>query len=128
MFLKMDQGSVSNVVSNLITRRDMVVESGKHGLTTATEQIFQNAQSLVPVSTGALVSSGNVSYEETSDSISATISYGDKTINPETAVTTDSYAEIKHEDPDGGKWLENAMFNGEELFMSQIANAISSKF
>lgn len=127
MVLRVDQASIDNVVSNLITRRDMAVEGGKYGLTAAAEQIFQNAQASVPVSTGALASSGNVSYEETADSITAIISYGDKTINPETDIATESYAELKHEDPDGGKWLEKAMLGGEELFTSKIVTAISSK-
>jgi hypothetical protein len=125
--LTIDQASVSRMVSNLTDKKNAVTESGKHGLASAAEQIFQDSQAHVPVGTGALLSSGKVTYKNTTHTVTATISYGDDTRNPNTNKPTSLYAVSRHESPNGGKWLENAILGGSEMFIETLSTEISSK-
>lgn len=125
--LTLDQASVARVVSKMTDKKNAVIESGKQGLATAAEQIFQDSQAHVPIGTGALLNSGKVTYRNTTHTATATISYGDGSRNPNTNKPTSLYAVARHESPNGGKWLENAILGGSEMFIETLSTEISSK-
>lgn len=126
--IRVDPASVNNVVSNMTQRSNNVVESGKCGLSAAADIIFQDAQAKIPRKTGALANSGKITYRHTKYTSTAVISYGDDTCNPQTNQPTKSYAVERHESPREGKWLENAILGGAEVFLSQLTREISNNF
>lgn len=126
--LFLESSSVANVNNNLSSKRANIISGGKRGLAETAEMVFQSAQAVIPRGTGALASSGKITYESTSNTATATISYGDNTINPKTGKATSTYAVARHESPHGGKWLENAILGGGELFVSNVATKISNSF
>ena len=120
--------SVNEVVTNLTRKKDNILDAGHRGLSEAAEELFTQAQSKVPRKTGALASSGKVTYKSTSKEEQAIISYGDATVNPVTGRATSLYAVEKHESPGpGGKWLENTMMGGYDLFMGKLITHISDE-
>jgi hypothetical protein len=125
---ELKSSTVNGVVTNLTQKQNNVLEAGHRGLSEAAEELFAQAQSIVPRKTGALAASGKVTYKDNTKSETAIISYGDATVNPITKKATSSYAVSRHESPGpGGKWLENTIMGGYDLFMGKLITHISEE-
>lgn len=108
---------IQNFGNWLDNAESRIKASGQRGLRQAANIVFIEAQKFVPVRTGALRASGAVTAIDTGDYDvdEVVISYGNAAVD---------YAEIKHEDPRNGHWLENAMVNKQEEALNVIASAI----
>ena len=126
--LILKESTVNNVTNKLNQVQDRVVDAGVRGLNEAAEELFNQAQLIVPRKTGALANSGKVTYTDNGKRYEAIISYGDDTLNPVSGRATSEYAVQKHESPGpGGKWLENTFLGGYDLFMQHMISNISNE-
>lgn len=129
MGIEISAASLSSFSSNLENISRNTYDTAILALREATEQIFNTAQSRVPVSTGALKSSGKITEEQNGNFLQCTISYGSSIINPKTHRATDLYASKVHEThirahPESYKWLYRSLQENAEAFGQIIASRI----
>lgn len=127
--LVIDQKSVSHIIGNLQRKAELVRGAAKQAVDNTTEKVFQQAQELVPVRTGALKDSGKTSSVGTPDNPTGVISYGDDTIGHEGRPTS-SYAISRHEmrsklHPEAYKWLERTLLASDEDFREEALRLLS---
>lgn len=122
--LQVDTASFSRVTAKLHQKKKFTINAGKSAVHETAESIFSKSQMDIPRKTGALAASGKIVYQDDSQSSSATIGYGDSSVNPKTGIPTSEYAVAKHEDPRNGKWLENAMLESTDLYRSNLQDKI----
>ena len=122
--LQVDTASFSRVTAKLHQKKNFAISAGKSAVHDTAEAIFSAAQMNIPRKTGALAASGKIAYQDSTQTSSAIISYGDSTVNPNTGRPTSSYAVVKHEDPRNGKWLENAVLECTDLYRSNLRDKI----
>ena len=126
--LTLKESTVNGVTTRLTRVQNNAIDAGVRGLNEAAEELFNQAQLIVPRKTGALANSGKVTYTEDSKHHEAIISYGDETVNPVSGRATSEYAVQKHESSGpGGKWLENTFLGGYDLFMQKMISNISEE-
>ena len=123
--LQVDSASFSRVTGKLHQKKGLAIGAGKAAVHQTAEQIFANAQMVIPRKTGALAASGKVVHQDTAQAAISVIGYGDSSTNPRTGIPTADYAVQKHEDPRNGKWLENAILQSGELYRNNLRDKIS---
>lgn len=123
--LQPDTASFSRLTAKLHQKKNFAIYAGKEVVHETAELIFNTSQLVIPRKTGALAASGKVVHEDTSQAAVSVIGYGDSSVNPVTGVTTASYAVAKHEAPNNGKWLENAVLDCTDLYRVNLREKIS---
>lgn len=126
VYLNVDTASFSRLTAKLHHKKDFAILAGKVATRETAEMIFNQSQLAIPRKTGALAASGKVVHQDTNSATTSVIGYGDSTVNPVTGVATADYAVAKHEATNNGKWLENAMIEGAELYHSKLRERIGN--
>jgi hypothetical protein len=121
--LVLDTKSVNRFIGNLRQKHTRVRSASRQTVNNTGDKIFQKAQGLVPVMTGALQASGKVTRTGDTDNPENIISYGDSTIGHEGRPTS-AYAVARHEmmsriNPDAYKWLEKTLLAADEDFRNE---------
>jgi len=121
--LVVEAKSVNRLINNLRQKQTRVQSAGRQAVNNTGDKIFQKAQGLVPVMTGALRDSGKVTKTGPADKPEAIISYGDETIGHKGRPTS-AYAVARHEmvskiNPDAYKWLEKTLLEANEDFRNE---------
>lgn len=125
----LDPGSMRRFATNLLMTEVSVIEGAAEGVQLAAELAFDRAQTNVPVLSGALRASGEITANDSVGLIERVISYGNDTPNP-MGVPTAAYAAQRHETPNkqkpaAYKWLETAVRDvGEDLLLEAVATSI----
>lgn len=126
----LDNKSIASLIKNLRSKELEVFDAGQQGIRTMSETAFEIAQADVPVQSGALKGSGNLSIVLDNGVYKGIISYGDSSTNAR-GVQTSVYAVSRHEmpgntkNPRSHKWLENAVFFvGESVFVDELSRLI----
>ena len=114
----------TKVANVLLKQKEATIQAGLHAVHSTAESVFNDSQMNMHKVTGALASSGKITYADTDTSAIAYIGYGDSSINPQSGETTASYAVEAHE-AFNGKWLENAMVSNQDLFRQNLVSGIS---
>lgn len=127
--LTLNQNSVSHVISNLQRKTGLVQNAARQSVDNTTEKIFQKAQELAPVMTGALKDSGKTASAGDQNNPVGLIGYGDETIGHEGRPTA-SYAVSRHEmqskmHPEAYKWLEKTLLASDEDFREEALRLLS---
>lgn len=127
--LVIDQNSISRIIGNLQRKAELVRGAAKQAVDNTTEKVFQQAQELVPVMTGALKASGKTLSVGTPDNPTGVIGYGDDTIGHKGRPTS-SYAVARHEmhsklNPEAYKWLERTLLASDEDFREEALRLLS---
>lgn len=128
--LVLDNKTVAKLINNLRAKEREVAAAGKQGIQTMTEMAFEVAQMDVPVQSGALKDSGQLSIVLDNGIYKGVISYGTSHTNAK-GVATETYAVSRHElpsnpkNPRSHKWLEKAVFFiGESVFVDELGRLI----
>lgn len=127
--LILDPNSVNQVVNNLQRKTGLIRGAARQSVNNTTEKVFQKAQELVPVMTGALKDSGKTAITGVQDNPIGLIGYGDDTIGHEGRPTS-SYAISRHEmhskmHPEAYKWLERTLLASSEDFREEALRLLS---
>lgn len=123
--LQADTAAMSQLAAKLRQKKNLTIWASKSAVHSTAETIFSKSQITIPRKTGALASSGKVAYQDTDQTSTAIIGYGDSSVNPITGIPTSDYAVAKHEDPRNGKWLENAVLDCSELYRNNLRAEIN---
>ena len=121
---QVDTASFSRLTAKLRQKKNLAIIAGKSVVHETAEAVFNKSQIDIPRKTGALAASGKVAYQDTNQSSTAIIGYGDSSVNPKTGIPTSEYAVAKHEDPRNGKWLENAVLDCSDLYRNNLRDKI----
>jgi hypothetical protein len=127
--IQIDEASLRHLTYGLLKAEEAVLEGGKAGVQLAAELAFDQAQTNVPVKSGALRDSGAIADTGNEVIIERTISYGTDVPNP-AGVPTSAYAVARHEipnkkNPAAYKWLETAVRDvGSELLIEAVSSEI----
>ena len=121
---QVDTASFSRLTAKLRQKKNLAIIAGKSAVYETAEAVFNKSQIDIPRKTGALAASGKVEYQDTNQSSTAIIGYGDSSVNPKTGIPTSEYAVAKHEDPRNGKWLENAVLDCSDLYRTNLRDKI----
>lgn len=121
---QVDTASFSRLTAKLRQKKNLAIIAGKSAVYETAEAVFNKSQIDIPRKTGALAASGKVAYQDTNQSSTAIIGYGDSSVNPKTGIPTSEYAVAKHEDPRNGKWLENAVLDCSDLYRNNLRDKI----
>lgn len=128
--IKLDEASIRHLTYGLLMTEEAVIEGGRAGVQFAAELAFDQAQTNVPVKSGALRDSGAITENDSNSRIECIISYGTDAPNPD-GVPTAVYAAVRHEipsksNPAAFKWLETSVRDvGSDLLLEAIATEIS---
>lgn len=116
------------VVKNLQNKEAQAVAQAQAVVSEAVTNVLLDSQERMPVKTGALRDSGKTEVKQEGYTIAGYVGFGDSSLNPDTGRTTASYAVEKHEDPENGKFLENAVYDAAESFVENLATALHRIF
>lgn len=130
--IEITSSSLQEFTRNLRRKQAEVREVANVELEAIVRQIFAKAQQRVPVVTGALAVSGQISSDNSDDVVQRVISYGNSTRNPVTNQPTAEYAVDRHESynpakPESYKWLERTMSEESDAYVQAIARALRSR-
>lgn len=135
MSIKIDvsAASLASFEAALRMKEAEVTSLANSAMDQAAQKLFENAQSLVPVQTGALRDSGKVTNTDSGKHLERTISYGSANSNPRTGRTTATYAVRVHEvvnkqHPESFKWLERSLNQYSEEYSQVLAAALRAAF
>lgn len=123
MELVVDSRSVHRMITRLRKKQGVVREAARQAVDNTTEHVFQLAQELAPVMTGALKASGKTASTGHVDNPKGLIGYGDDTSGHEGRPTS-AYAVPRHEmqsklNPKAYKWLERTLLASDEAFREE---------
>lgn len=127
--INVEKRSSDRVTANMLRKQDKLRIAIQDSVQQASTNIFETAQTNVPVQTGALRSSGKVTTtSQEPDVAEATISYGDSSLGIQNK-TTFEYAPKRHETltaakPEAYKWLERALLEADEEFKKEAVRLI----
>ena len=121
--ITLDTKSVARLTVALQNKQTKLQEAARTGVMDMAEKIFQQAQSRVPVATGALRASGKVTSSGPADAPQSIISYGDTTVGARGRPTSE-YGIVRHElrskrNPDSYKWLEKSLLEADAAFREE---------
>ena len=122
--INVNADTIRTVANGLQRRQARVASAGAAVLANVSAAIFIEAQANVPVQTGALRASGNVTVKYGLNNYKAVISYGDSRLGL-MGRTTAEYAPERHEmmshlKPLSFKWLERAVRNGAVTYRDEL--------
>ena len=103
----------------------MVIHTGKEAVYEAGRIVYDDSQTRVPFSTGALWASGTIARDDSNHVGRTVIGYGDNTLNPSSGKTTASYAENAEEKH---KFLENALLDNATQVGELLRNRVMQEF
>ncbi len=123
--ISLETGSASRFTAKLHQKQRMVIHAGKEAVYEAGRIVYDDSQTRVPFSTGALWASGAIARDDLDYVGRTVIGYGDNTLNPSSGKTTASYAEDVEEKH---KFLENALLDNATQVGELLRNRVMQEF